>query len=316
MKNKIFIIALITLLFTGCKAKKMDTTGKIKICTTIFPEYDWAQNIIGQNNQDVILSLLIKNGVDLHSFQPTTQDILEIANSDLFIYVGGESDEWIKEALNTMTNKKLKVINLMECLDKVYEEQEGLEPEEESEDEEEIEYDEHVWLSIKNAKKFCQVIFQNLVEIDPKNMELYKTNLENYMNKLNSLDTQFQKTIKSAKYDTLIFCDRFPFLYLINDYNLNYYAAFKGCSSETQASFKTISTLAQKLQETNLNSIIVLEHSDKKLANTVITTAKKPLCNIIELDSMQTTTLNDIFNGKTYINTMEKTLDSIRKALN
>lgn len=323
MKTKLFITTLIATLmlnvFCGCKAKTIDTTGKIKICTTIFPEYDWVSNITGSQNNDVILTLLIKNGMDIHSYQPTVNDIMDISKSDLFIYVGGESDKWIEDTLQTIPNKNLKTINLMKSLKNLYEEEDGIEEAQngsESEEEEETEYDEHVWLSLKNAKLICNIICDELCTLDPKNQELYKSNCNDYLQKLNSLDEQFEQTVKISKSNTIIVCDRFPFLYMINDYNLKYFAAFKGCNSESQASFNTILTLSDKLNELNLNNIIVTESSDKKLANTVISTAKKPSCNIIALDSMQSTTLADIFNGKTYLKTMETNLGNIRKALN
>lgn len=323
-KTFISLLILSTLLcFVSCnKAKKTDISNKKHIVCTIFPEYDWTSFIRGNEDYETVLTLTVKNGVDLHSFQPSTQDIVQISTCDLFVYVGGESDNWVKDVLKNATNKNMKVINLMDVLkDNIKEEEfvEGMqaeEEEEEIEDSEEVEYDEHVWLSIKNAKICCEAITAAMCELIPQNAQMYKNNLNAYLSELSQLDSEYENAITSAANNTIIVCDRFPFRYLADDYNINYYAAFVGCSAETEASFETVAFLANKLNELNLNTVLTLENNNQKIARTVISNAKKPLCDIFVLDSLQSTTLRQAFDGKTYISTMEKNLETIKKALN
>lgn len=323
-KTFISLLILSTLLcFVSCnKAKKTDISNKKHIVCTIFPEYDWTSFIRGNEDYETVLTLTVKNGVDLHSFQPSTQDIVQISTCDLFVYVGGESDNWVKDVLKNATNKNMKVINLMDVLkDNIKEEEivEGMqaeEEEEEVEDSEEVEYDEHVWLSIKNAKICCEVITAAMCELVPQNAQMYKNNLNSYLSELSQLDSEYENAITSAANNTIIVCDRFPFRYLADDYNLNYYAAFVGCSAETEASFETVAFLANKLNELNLNAVLTIENNNQKIARTVISNAKKPLCDIFVLDSLQSTTLRQAFDGKTYISTMKENLETIKKALN
>lgn len=323
-KTFISLLILSTLLcFVSCnKAKKTDISNKKHIVCTIFPEYDWTSFIRGNEDYETVLTLTVKNGVDLHSFQPSTQDIVQISTCDLFVYVGGESDNWVKDVLKNATNKNMKVINLMDVLkDNIKEEEivEGMqaeEEEEEVEDSEEAEYDEHVWLSIKNAKICCEAITAAMCELVPQNAQMYTTNLNAYLAELSKLDSEYENAITSAANNTIIVCDRFPFRYLADDYNLNYYAAFVGCSAETEASFETVAFLANKLNELNLNAVLTIENNNQKIARTVISNAKKPLCDIFVLDSLQSTTLRQAFDGKTYISTMKENLETIKKALN
>ena len=322
-KTFISLLILSTLLcFVSCnKAKKTDISNKKHIVCTIFPEYDWTSFIRGNEDYETVLTLTVKNGVDLHSFQPSTQDIVQISTCDLFVYVGGESDNWVKDVLKNATNKNMKVINLMDVLkDNIKEEEivEGMqaeEEEEENEGSEEVEYDEHVWLSIKNAKICCEAITDAMCELVPQNAQMYKNNLNSYLSELSQLDSEYENAITSAANDTIIVCDRFPFRYLADDYNINYYAAFVGCSAETEASFETVAFLANKLNELNLNTVLTLENNNQKIARTVIVNAKKPLCDIFVLDSLQSTTLRQAFDGKTYISTMKENLETIKKAL-
>lgn len=324
MKKSILKIVLLSALviFTSCKAKKIDLSNKVNISCTIFPEYDWVYSIIGNEDSETTLDLIVKNGVDLHSFQPSAQDIVKISSCDLFIFVGGESDNWVKDALKNATNKNMKVINLMDVLkDNIKEEEivEGMQAEEEEEDEdseEEIEYDEHVWLSVKNAKICCKAIADALCELVPQNADMYKNNLNAFLSELNALDAEYENAISNAANNTIIVCDRFPFRYLADDYKINYYAAFVGCSAETEATFETVAFLANKLNELNLNSVLTIENNNQKIARTVISNAKKPSCDILTLDSLQSTTLREALSGKTYCSVMKDNLEVLKKALN
>ena len=294
---------------------------RLKIVTTIFPEYDWVMNILGDNPANAKVSMLLGNGVDIHSFQPTADDILEVSTCDLFIYVGGESDEWVKDALKEAINKDMVVINLLEVLgDQVKEEEvvEGMqgEVEEEHEEEEEgPEYDEHVWLSLRNAETLTDSISKALQKIDEKNSTVYQNNADAYIAKLSDLDKQYEDAVSSASVKTLLFGDRFPFRYLTDDYGLSYYAAFAGCSAETEASFETIMFLAGKVDELGLSAVLTIEGADHRIAETIVQNTGSKDQQILTMDSMQSVTSNDVENGTTYTGVMEKNLDVLKEAL-
>ena len=292
----------------------------LKIVTTIFPEYDWVREILGDKADHAEVTMLLDNGVDLHSYQPTADDIIKISDCDLFIYVGGESDGWVEDALKEATNKEMQVINLLDVLgEQVKEEEvvEGMEAEEEeSEDEDEPEYDEHVWLSLKNAETLCSAITDALEEIDPANKDAYATNAASYLEKLAALDGEYQTVVDNAARKTVLFGDRFPFRYLVDDYGLSYYAAFAGCSAETEASFETISFLAGKVDELGLPCVLTIEGAQHKIAETIVQNTAEKNQSILMLDSMQSTTSTDVANGTTYLSVMESNLDVLKQALN
>ena len=324
------ITALLLALFmlvaalAGC-GKQNDTnkTDKLSIVTTIFPEYDWVREILGEKADNAEITMLLDNGVDLHSYQPTADDIVKISDCDLFIYVGGESDEWVEDALRNAANRNMKVINLLEVLgDSVKTEEivEGMQEEEhEHEDAEEHEHeeeaDEHVWLSLKNAKMLVRVISKALQELDPDNKDIYAANADAYVKKLSALDAEYQAAVDAASNKTILFGDRFPFRYLVDDYGLRYYAAFVGCSAETEAGFETISFLAKRVDEWKLPCVLTIEGAQHKIAETVVrnTTAKNQ--RVLTMDSMQSTTSKDVKNGTTYLSVMEKNLSVLKEAL-
>ncbi|MBS6166120.1 MAG: zinc ABC transporter substrate-binding protein [Firmicutes bacterium] len=301
-------------------------TDKLQIVTTIFPEYDWVKQILGENADNAEITMLLDNGVDLHSYQPTAEDIMKISTCDLFIYVGGESDSWVEDALQEATNREMKVINLLDVLgDAVKEEEvvEGMEAEhdhehgedEDHKNEEEPEYDEHVWLSLKNAQVLCDAIADTLAEIDPDNGSSYKANENAYNEKLAALDAEYQATVDGATQKTLLFGDRFPFRYMVDDYGLSYYAAFVGCSAETEASFETITFLSNKVDELGLNCVLTIEKSDQKIASTIIQNTQSKDQQILAMDSMQSTTSEDVSDGASYLSIMESNLDVLKEAL-
>ena len=304
-----------------------DTEKKLNIVTTIFPEYDWTRNILGNREADVNLTMLLDNGTDLHSFQPAVKDIMKVSSCDLLIYVGGESDQWIEDALESAQNKEMKTINLMEVLGDTIKEEEtvegmqdsehehGHEDEHAHEGEDEKEYDEHVWTSMRNASVICDAIAETLEEMDPENKEIYQTNAENYKAKLSTLDQKYQETVDTDRQNTLIFADRFAFRYLVDDYGLNYYAAFSGCSAESEASFKTVTFLAGKLDELGIKTVLTIEKSDDRIAQTVIENTKKKDQKILELNSMQSITSDEIKDGVTYLSVMEDNLKVLKEAL-
>ena len=329
------ITALLLALFmlvgalAGC-GKQNDTnkTDKLSIVTTIFPEYDWVREILGDKADNAEITMLLDNGVDLHSYQPTADDIVKISDCDLFIYVGGESDGWVEDALRNAANRNMKVINLLEVLgDSVKTEEivEGMQEEHEHEDahahddaeehEHEEEADEHVWLSLKNAKMLVRVISKALQELDPDNKDIYAANADAYVKKLSALDAEYQAAVDAASNKTILFGDRFPFRYLVDDYGLRYYAAFVGCSAETEAGFETISFLAKRVDEWKLPCVLTIEGAQHKIAETIVrnTTAKNQ--KVLTMDSMQSTTTQDVKNGTTYLSVMEKNLSVLKEAL-
>ena len=343
------VLAIGTLAGCAQGEKKADTTAassaessaeasgkKLKIVATIFPEYDWVRQILGDEAKNAELTLLLDNGVDLHSYQPTADDIAKISECDLFIYVGGESDGWVKDALKEGKNPDRKVINLLEALGNNTKEEEvveGMQAEEEehestaagesaaagesseAEEEEGPEYDEHVWLSLRNARELCETIAEDLKSLDSAHASVYDANLKKYEGELDALDQQYQQAVNAAGNKTLLFGDRFPFRYLVDDYGIKYYAAFVGCSAETEASFETVSFLAKKMDELGLKHVMTIEGPDKKIAATVIENTKDKNQDVLALNSMQSVTTKDIEGGETYLGVMQQNLEVLKKAL-
>ncbi len=290
----------------------------LKIVTTIFPEYDWVMNVLGEESDAAEVTMLLDNGVDMHSYQPTVDDILLIADCDLFIYVGGESDTWVKETLESRENPNRREINLLEVLGddvRMEESVEGMEAKEDQEEEEGKEADEHVWLSLKNAEIFTGVIADTLSELDPAHAKEYSDNASEYLDKIGTLDADYAEAVSAGRVDTLLFADRFPFRYLVDDYNLEYYAAFAGCSAETEASFETILFLAGKIDELDLPVILTIEGGDVKIAQTVRDNTVRKDQEILTIHSMQSVTAKEIAGGTTYLSVMEENLEVLRDAL-
>ncbi len=498
----VLALAMAVSLFTGCGKKNNAETGesdsnKLSVVTTIFPEYDWVREILGGKAESTDLTMLLDNGVDLHSYQPTADDIIKISDCDLFIYVGGESDEWVKNVLKNTVNKKMKVINLLEMLgDSVKTEEivEGMQEDdhdhghshdeqltendiedrtlsdfagawkslhpyllngdldkfcehraEEDEDNsttkdtylekykaswqcdaekisingdtitftyadgktvsaeytyagyqpkrndegkirsvryqfettsadapkyvqfndhgdepgeaehfhiyfgndgfdalmsgktnpffvkdalsaEDIldelmghdhgeEKDEHVWLSPKNAQTLCVTLADALCAIDPDNKNTYIANAAAYRDKLAALDADYKAAVDGAAHKTVLFGDRFPFRYLVDDYGLRYYAAFAGCSAETEASFETVSFLAKKVDELGLPCVLTIEGAQHRIAETIVQNTAGKNQKVLTMDSMQSTTSKDVANGATYLSVMEKNLSVLKQAL-
>ena len=499
MKKTIALLLALMLLagvLAGCgNGDDQAKDDRLSVVTTIFPEYDWVRQILGDKADNADITMLLDNGVDLHSYQPTADDIVKISNCDLFIYVGGESDEWVEDALKNADNKDMKVINLLKVLGdsvKTEETVEGMQEEDHDHghdeeitkddiedrslsdfagewkslypylingdldeycehkaeedddssttketylekykaswkcdaekisiegnkitftytdgksvtaeysyagyqpklnDEGEIasvryqfettsadapkyvqfndhghepgeaehfhiyfgndgfdalmdsktnpffvkdelsadeiveelmghsheeESDEHVWLSLKNAETLVSAISDALEQLDPDNKDAYSANTEAYVKRLSALDSEYQKAVDSGKYKTLLFGDRFPFRYLVDDYGLEYYAAFVGCSAETEASFETISFLAKKVDELKLPCVLTIEGTQHKIAETIVQNTAEKNQKILTMDSMQSTTSKDVENGTTYLSVMEKNLTVLKEAL-
>ena len=370
---------------------------KISIVCTIFPQYDWVRQILGDKAESFELTLLMDNRLDLHNYQPSVDDIVRISTSDLFIYVGGESDMWVEGALRQAANTNMVVISLIDVLGKdikIEEIIEGMEHDHPHDDDDghahdgdddhahdgddghahdddddhahddghdhshdhsnendddnghahgddnghtddddvhddthaynnednhdhahEGEYDEHVWLSLKHAQTFCAVIADAISTLDADNAAAYHQNLIMYIQKLSDLDARYQAAVEAAPVRTLLFGDRFPFRYLVDDYGIDYYAAFPGCSAETEASFETIVFLARKTDELNLNSIMVTESADQSIARTIVNNTGNRNRQIHVLDSMQSVTSSDVRSGAAYLSIMENNLNVLIEAL-
>ena len=331
-----------------------DPNKKISIVTTIFPEYDWVREIVGNHADKFEITYLMNKGVDLHSYQASAEDIAKVSSADLFIYVGGESDTWAEDAIAEATNKDMKVINLLNSLGSDVKEEEvveGMAAEDEhdhdhseeakdhdhseeakdhdhSEEDkdhdhdhdhakegEEVEYDEHVWLSLKNAQKLVMDIEANIESLDPDNAADYAANAQAYVKKLEELDKEYQKAVDESSVKYILVGDRFPFRYLVDDYGLKYSAAFVGCSAETEASFDTITFLAGKLDELGLKNVVTIENSDQKIAKTIIENTKNKDQGLLVLNSLQSVSQKDIDGGLTYLSVMKDNLEVLKKAL-
>lgn len=317
-------------MFTGCGASEKPTAqgDKLKIVTTIFPEYDWTREILGDQSERAEVTMLLNNGVDLHSYQPTADDLIKIAECDLFIYVGGESDGWVESALASTSNPDRAVINLIDTLGDSVKLEEVVEGMQETEhdheededhahdaDEQEAETDEHVWLSLRNAQAVCQKIAEKLGEIDPEHEQAYTQNALAYIDQLAALDAKYQAAVDAANNKTLVFGDRFPFRYLTEDYGLDYYAAFVGCSAETEASFETIRFLAEKTDALGLSHVLTIENPNHKIAETVVANTSGKNQQVLSMDSMQSVTSKDVAAGATYLSIMEHNLEVLTQAL-
>ena len=284
------------------------------VCTT-FPLYDWARQLT--QGAQVQLELLQQGGTDLHSYQPTARDILSLTEADLFFYVGGESDGWVEQALAQAPSESRRDLSAMELLsDRLLPvpQLEGME-EEDHDHEEEEESDEHVWLSLKNARIACQGLCQALQEADEGQGEIFRANGQRYDQALEELDTRYTETLGSASRQTLLVGDRFPFCYLAADYGLRCYAAFSGCSADSEASFETVAFLADRLEAEDLPAVLILEGSGTDLASTIIQNTASRDQEILVLDSMQSVSPDEVEGGVSYLDLMEQNLTVLQTAL-
>ena len=325
------LVVLFTFIFAGASFAE---EKKLSIVTTIFPVYDWVREVVGSSD-NVEITMLLDNGVDLHSYQPTAQDIMKVATCDVFVYVGGESDEWVEDALTESVNPEMVVVNLVETMgedikleeivegmehehehDEEEHEDEGHEHEEEEhEHEHEDEVDEHVWLSLRNAQKLVKALAVALGEADPANAENYTASADAYAGKLAALAAEYAAARETADFDTVLFGDRFPFRYMVDDYDLKYYAAFSGCSAESEASFETIVFLAGKVDELGLPTVLTIEGDNHRIAQTIVENTQAKDAKVLAMDSLQATTGEDVKNGTTYLGVMEANLDVLKQAL-
>lgn len=313
MEKKIRIILIFTifislsLFLTGCKKTNGDEE-KITIISTSFPGYDFARAIT-KDSKDINVKMLLKPGAETHDYEPSPKDILSIKNSDLFIYVGGESDEWISEILNDIDFNQTKIIKLMDLVETKNEEIiDGMET-----DKEDDEPDEHVWTSPINAIKIVDSLSEEIKNIDKTNESLYKKNTDDYILELYNIDSEIRDVVNNSKRKEIIFGDRFPFRYFTDEYGLNYYAAFPGCSDASEASAKTIAFLINKIKEDELPVIFRIELSNGKIANAI---SNETGVKVLEFNSAHNISQNDFDNGITYIDIMKNNIKVLKEALN
>ena len=330
----------------GIKSETEGAAKKISVIAVTFPQYDWLKNVLGGRADAVDLKLLIKNGADLHSYQPSAQDIAAIAGANMVVYVGGESDEWIEKALAATPKEGRIEVNMMKVLgDRVKEEEvvEGMEHHHEHGEEaeghdhehhehakvtepaeatsehhhhEEVENDEHIWLSLKNAEILVKALAESIAKLDTAHATEYHMNAALYIAKISALDAQYRATMENATLKTILFGDRFPFRYLVDDYGIKYYAAFVGCSAESEASFETITFLAGKMDSLALPAIFTIDGSDGKIARAILDASKKSKnAEVLMLNSMQSVKDEQIKAGADYLSIMRDNLEVLRKAI-
>ena len=323
--KRILALTLILLLALSCfaacgktPAAPADPTtaandeGKLNVVCSIFPPYDFVRVIAADR---VNLTLLLDSKTDLHNYTPTADDIMTISNADLFVNIGGESDDWAEDVIASAENKNLKVVSLLDLVNAVEEKAlPGMQEEEEEHEEEEgPEYDEHVWTSLKNVIEIVPALTETLCELDDANAAFYRANSQSYLETLQTLEADYAAAIGSAKRKTLLFADRFPFRYLADDYGLTCYAAFSGCSAETEASFETMTMLVNTVKEQNLPYVLKIEGSDGSVADTV---SRQSGAEVRVLNSCQSVSADDIAAGITYLSIMNDNLAVLKEVLN
>lgn len=317
------LLLLFCAFVTGCGSTRTSEQTGLQIVCTIFPEYDWTRRIVG-DTEGVEVSLLVKNGTDLHSYQPSVRDIVQISQADLFCYVGGVSDDWVTDVLETAGNENVNVVSMLEAADAAAEVLvPGMQEEEHhhghdhdyDDAEGEAELEEHVWLSLRRAQLGCTAICDALCQLDQENAAQYRENCDAYLRQLQALDERYTTLFEQqAVRASILVADRFPFRYLAEDYGLTYFAAFPGCSAETGASFETIAFLAEQMQQEQLPCVLVTESSDKSLARTILESAESE-GEILTLYDMQSVTKQQLHAGITYLEQMEKNLEVLLKAV-
>lgn len=301
----------------GCSVPAKQEEG-LSVVATIFPQYDFARQVMGSSDD---LTMLLRPGQEVHSYEPTPQDIIAIQNCDLFIYVGGESDAWIEDVLEGMDTSHMVILSLMDLVDPLEEDTDSVleNPEEHSHEDGEAthlheeEYDEHVWTSPKNAMLITQAICDALCDIDPSNAQIYRQNTAAYLEQLEELDQDFREVIGSASRDTLIFGDRFPLLYFVREYGINYYAAFPGCASETEPSAATVAQLIDLVREEQVPVVYQIELSNGNIARSI---ADSSGAKVETFYTCHNITRDDFNAGETYLSLMERNVNSLKEALN
>ena len=303
------LLAMLCALLSGCGAQSEPEGEGISVVATVFAPYDFARQLVGERGE---VTLLLPPGSEAHSYEPSPKDIIEIQNCDLFIYVGGVSDAWVSDVLESVGGE-VRTVTLMDCVELLEEEHvEGMEVDEEEHDDGGVEYDEHVWTSPRNAELICEKIAAALCEVDPEGAEEYGTALESYCAQLDELDAAFTEVVENGVRDTVVFGDRFPLLYFAKAYGLNYYAAWPGCADEAEPSAATVTFLIDKVKAEGIPVVFHIELSNEDMADTICneTGAKKML-----FSACHNVTRAQFDAGVTYLELMWQNVDALREAL-
>lgn len=302
--------------FSSCSSDKENVkkdSSKISVVTTIFPYYDFTRSIAGDKAD---IKLLLSPGSEPHSYEPSPSDIVAIENCDIFIYNGGESDEWVESVLDSIENKNMKVMRMMDYVDLLYEQNfdhDEHNHEHEEHDDHGEEYDEHIWTSIRNAEKLTDAIYDELSSCDFANKEIYAKNRDTYINKLQTLDLKISEIVSNAKRKTVVFGDRFPFLYFVTDYSLEFECAFPGCSSETEPSISTVTHMIDFTRNNQVPVVFYLEFSNGKVAKLI---SEDTGAKTMRFSSCHNVTKDEFADGASYISLMEQNAKALKEALN
>lgn len=312
----LLIIFITVFSFSSCSYDKENVkkdSSKISVVTTIFPYYDFTRSIAGDKAD---IKLLLSPGSEPHSYEPSPSDIVAIENCDIFIYNGGESDEWVESVLDSIENKNMKVMRMMDYVDLLYEQNfdhDEHNHEHEEHDEHGEEYDEHIWTSIRNAEKLTDAIYDELSSCDFANKEIYAKNRDTYINKLQTLDSEISEIVSNAERKTVVFGDRFPFLYFVTDYSLEFECAFPGCSSETEPSISTVTHMIDFTRNNQVPVVFYLEFSNGKVAKLI---SEDTGAKIMRFSSCHNVTKDEFADGASYISLMEQNAKALKEALN
>ncbi len=313
-------LLIMAVLLAGCGAKTAADSDVVSVVCTVFPQYDWVCILLDGVSTNVEVTLLSDDGTDIHSYQPSVQDMAVVRESDLLIYIGGDSEDWLLEMVEADETLKGRSVNLLELMGELVleeEEKEGMTDEigHVHDEDFEAEDDEHVWLSFANARVLCGELAGCLIALMPEEESAIQANLEEYKEQIAALEEEYAQAVDTARYDTLLFGDRFPFRYLTEEFGLNYYAAFAGCNADAEASFETIVFLIEKLDELDLPAILIIEGSDSKLAETIRKNTQAADQEILTLNSMQAVSRDEVESGATWLGIMEDNLAVLKTAL-
>ena len=289
--------------FAFCSCGEVErSTGKISVVTTIFPYYDFARSV-SKGTCDV--DMLLKPGSDVHSFEPTPSDILKIRNADLFIYNGGESDEWVDSILESLGDTDKPVVMKMTDYVKPLTE---MDADHHAEDEE----DEHIWTSLDNAKTLVSKISDEVSKLDQKNKSVYNKNGLDYIEKISKVQSEIENTVNSSESKKIVVGDRFPLLYFATEFSLDWECAFPGCSTETEPSLDRLSKLTDTIEKDKIKTILKLEMSENKVADTL---ADETNTKVRTFYSAESVSKEDFANNVTYVDLMERNNNALKEAL-
>lgn len=299
----LIISILLTFSLIGCTGQNSEDDGTVSIVVTAFPHYDFARHLT-MGVENVEIKMLIPPGSEVHSYEPSPSDILAISTCDMFIYTGGESDTWANSILESSGNDSMKIISFMDICTP-----DGNISEHE---EHNHEYDEHVWTLPLFSETICEEIAGALCDIDKKNADVYSKNLSDCIEEFSALDAEFSDIMSSAKRDSIIVADRFPFTHFANHYGLKYHAAYPGCSSSTEPSASVIAELSEQVKHENIHYVFTIEFSNQKIAKNVIYGTN---AEILTLHSCHNVTAEEFKSGITYCDLMKQNAANLRKAL-